>query len=64
MSTFTGREEFRLPGSKIKAQRSEKLRTFPHQVRTVVRDTVKTGRNDPCHCGSGKKFKKCCERVS
>ncbi len=22
----------------------------------------KTGRNDPCHCGSGKKFKKCCGR--
>lgn len=21
----------------------------------------KLGRNDPCHCGSGKKFKKCCE---
>lgn len=21
----------------------------------------KTGRNDPCLCGSGKKFKKCCE---
>lgn len=21
----------------------------------------KTGRNDPCHCGSGKKFKQCCE---
>lgn len=20
----------------------------------------KIGRNDPCHCGSGKKFKKCC----
>ncbi len=20
----------------------------------------KTGRNDPCHCGSGKKYKKCC----
>jgi hypothetical protein len=20
----------------------------------------RTGRNDPCHCGSGKKFKKCC----
>jgi uncharacterized protein YecA (UPF0149 family) len=20
----------------------------------------KLGRNDPCHCGSGKKFKKCC----
>ncbi|NGX35096.1 MAG: hypothetical protein K1060chlam1_01464 [Candidatus Anoxychlamydiales bacterium] len=22
----------------------------------------KTGRNDPCVCGSEKKFKKCCER--
>lgn len=21
---------------------------------------MKTGRNDPCHCGSGKKYKKCC----
>jgi SWIM/SEC-C metal-binding protein len=21
---------------------------------------LKTGRNDPCECGSGKKFKKCC----
>ena len=21
----------------------------------------KPGRNDPCSCGSGKKFKKCCE---
>ncbi|EKT56246.1 YchJ family protein [Providencia sneebia] len=23
--------------------------------------TPKTGRNDPCPCGSGKKFKKCCD---
>ena len=22
---------------------------------------VRVGRNDPCSCGSGKKFKKCCE---
>ena len=21
---------------------------------------MKTGRNDPCHCGSGKKYKHCC----
>jgi tetratricopeptide (TPR) repeat protein len=21
---------------------------------------TKTGRNDPCHCGSGKKYKRCC----
>jgi len=26
----------------------------------VVRDEPKTGRNDPCPCGSGKKYKKCC----
>ena len=24
------------------------------------RETPKVGRNDPCPCGSGKKFKKCC----
>ncbi|EGR3250064.1 hypothetical protein DLH78_25640, partial [Vibrio parahaemolyticus] len=22
--------------------------------------SLKVGRNDPCICGSGKKFKKCC----
>lgn len=22
---------------------------------------AKTGRNDPCPCGSGRKFKRCCE---
>jgi hypothetical protein len=25
-----------------------------------VRNEMKVGRNDPCPCGSGKKFKKCC----
>ncbi|MDY0092211.1 MAG: SEC-C metal-binding domain-containing protein [Candidatus Vecturithrix sp.] len=28
--------------------------------RPVVRDHPKVGRNDPCPCGSGKKYKKCC----
>ena len=28
-------------------------------VRTVRRDAPKVGRNDPCPCGSGKKYKKC-----
>ncbi len=27
---------------------------------TVRRPVAKIGRNDPCHCGSGKKYKKCC----
>jgi uncharacterized protein YchJ len=25
-----------------------------------VREQPKVGRNEPCVCGSGKKFKKCC----
>ena len=28
-------------------------------VQTVRRDAAKVGRNDPCPCGSGKKYKKC-----
>lgn len=30
------------------------------EVRTVAGRGEKVGRNDPCPCGSGKKFKKCC----
>lgn len=26
----------------------------------IVREEPKIGRNDPCPCGSGRKFKKCC----
>lgn len=29
---------------------------------TVVREGKKIGRNDPCPCGSGKKYKHCCGR--
>ena len=30
--------------------------------KTVVKDGPKVGRNDPCPCGSGKKYKNCCGR--
>ncbi|HEX9917160.1 MAG TPA: preprotein translocase subunit SecA [candidate division Zixibacteria bacterium] len=30
------------------------------KVKTVRREKAKVGRNDPCPCGSGKKYKKCC----
>ena len=33
---------------------------IPKVAVPVVRDAPKVGRNDPCPCGSGKKFKKCC----
>ncbi|MDB4836996.1 YchJ family metal-binding protein [Marinomonas sp.] len=26
----------------------------------IKSDAMNIGRNDPCHCGSGKKYKKCC----
>ncbi|NBC14099.1 MAG: hypothetical protein GVY09_12290, partial [Gammaproteobacteria bacterium] len=32
----------------------------PRVQEPVVRATAKVGRNDPCPCGSGKKYKKCC----
>ena len=30
-----------------------------NKTKTIVKDK-KTNRNDPCPCGSGKKYKKCC----
>ena len=29
----------------------------------IVREAAKVGRNDPCPCGSGKKYKKCCGKA-
>ncbi|MBN1553492.1 MAG: preprotein translocase subunit SecA [Phycisphaerae bacterium] len=36
----------------------------PIKVETIKRDVPKVGRNDPCPCGSGKKYKKCCGRAA
>lgn len=34
---------------------------FEHPPLTpIVREVPKIGRNEPCPCGSGKKYKKCC----
>jgi len=36
-------------------------RMSPAQRKRLLRDGVlRVGRNHPCPCGSGKKFKKCC----
>jgi len=32
--------------------------------KTVRRQADKIGRNDPCPCGSGKKYKKCCGKAA
>lgn len=35
---------------------------FPSQIPKTTGQRKKIGRNDPCSCGSGKKYKKCCMR--
>ena len=37
---------------------------FPRKVETFRREMPKVGRNDPCPCGSGKKYKKCCGKAA
>lgn len=40
-------------------EKIQELKTAYNKSKTVVNET-KIGRNDPCPCGSGKKYKKCC----
>ena len=34
------------------------------EPKPFVREGVKVGRNDPCHCGSGKKYKQCHGKIT
>jgi preprotein translocase subunit SecA len=53
------REQQELLEAQLKAhQEAEKAKTLAEEKK-VIRATVKAGRNDPCPCGSGKKFKSC-----
>jgi len=36
---------------------------MPKTIKPIVREEPKIGRNDPCPCGSGKKYKKCCGKL-
>ncbi len=56
----------------IKGHNKESLETLGYSFEkyvpsvksgTVIRKTKKVGRNDPCPCGSGKKYKKCCMKL-
>ena len=44
----------------IKVARNGGTNIAPTQKPTPVKAAKKVGRNDPCPCGSGKKYKKCC----
>ena len=36
------------------------IRCLDREVNRTIRVEKKPGRNEPCHCGSGRKYKKCC----
>ena len=44
----------------VKGVQYAKLNPIQEQTEEVVSSEDKVGRNDPCPCGSGKKYKKCC----
>ncbi|HOY35431.1 MAG TPA: UPF0149 family protein [Piscinibacter sp.] len=43
----------------VVADLDDLTRDLRYKVETVKREEPKVGRNDPCPCGSGKKFKQC-----
>ncbi|KPU42366.1 hypothetical protein OXPF_41510 [Oxobacter pfennigii] len=43
----------------LSKEKRKEIKTAYNRTKTVVKED-KTGRNDPCPCGSGKKYKKCC----
>ena len=46
------------PEDPLEQERPEQERKA-EAVKPFVRDAAKVGRNDPCPCGSGKKYKQC-----
>lgn len=46
------------------SSRSEESQSAPRLELPLKRELPKAGRNDPCPCGSGKKFKSCCGRLA
>jgi len=53
MAICTERAKKRAKGKRIKP-------LFLDVTEPIVNEKAKIGRNDPCPCGSGKKYKKCC----
>jgi preprotein translocase subunit SecA len=54
------RQKQQLQYSSQASQQQAAAAAAPPKPKTVRREVPKTGRNDPCHCGSGKKYKNCC----
>lgn len=43
----------------LSKEKRKEIKAAYNSTKTIVKEN-KTGRNDPCPCGSGKKYKKCC----
>jgi uncharacterized protein YecA (UPF0149 family) len=43
-------------------EKRKQIKKEYNRSKTVVKGE-KTGRNDPCPCGSGLKYKKCCGKI-
>ena len=56
----SGFDRFSGPPSSSDQPQPSEAPEIPKVATPVVRDAPKVGRNDPCPCGSGKKYKKCC----
>jgi len=65
MVEYKAEELYNLPEWDTMFTKEEQKQYYVEQKRshTVVRNDTKVGRNDPCTCGSGKKYKKCCGAV-
>ncbi len=55
-------EELNELASNYNRQKAKGTLSSPGQVIPFKREEPKIGRNEPCPCGSGKKYKKCCLR--
>ena len=59
-SLFTTVDEAILKIHRVAIMLEECFMRSEAESETFVRESAKTGRNDPCPCGSGQKYKKCC----
>jgi len=50
----------RILTKKQRATKQISLKDYTSKAGQLRRKAAKTGRNEPCPCGSGVKFKKCC----
>ena len=52
------------PGVEADPEEMGEERAEPAPATPITRDGPKVGRNDPCPCGSGKKYKQCHGKIS